>query len=156
MTMRADGQLPGQPNVGDLHRRRGNAIRPRRWPHRRALMRMPGGQQRALARIEQALVAEDPGLSLRFAFFARLTVHEAMPPAEQVPGRLQLFLRRVTVLLLLAIGLAALLAACWLIPGSEPACPAGPTMAAHGLSSLGRAAHCQPGPATRLDTMPMH
>lgn len=33
------------------------------------------------------LAAEDPGLGLRFAFFTRLTRHEAMPATEQVPGR---------------------------------------------------------------------
>ena len=117
---------------------------------------LPGCQQRALARIEQALVAEDPGLSLRFAFFARLTVHEAMPPTEQVPGRRQRFLRRAVLLPLIALSLAGLLAASWLITGSGRACPTGPDTATRTLSSLGHTAHCQPGPATRLDTLAGH
>jgi hypothetical protein len=153
--MRANGQRSGRPQTEDERNRRGgNGMWHARWPHRRAMRSLPGCQQRALARIEQALVAEDPGLSLRFAFFARLTVHEAMPPTEQVPGRLHLFQRRVTVLPLLAIGLAALLAACWLIPGSEPACPAGHA-ATHDWSSLSHVARCQPSPATRPGTVPM-
>jgi hypothetical protein len=57
------------------------------------MMRLPGCQQRALDRIEQELVAEDPGFGLRFAFFARLTRYEAIPLTEQVPGRLQRVLR---------------------------------------------------------------
>jgi hypothetical protein len=78
------------------------------------MMRLPGCQQRALDRIEQALVAEDPGLGFRFAFFARLTRYEAIPLTEQVPGRLQRVLRRVIVFPLLGISLAAVLAACGL------------------------------------------
>lgn len=79
-------------------------------------MRLPGCQHRALDRIEQALIAEDPGLGLRFAFFARLTRYEAIPLTEQVPGRLQRVRRRVIVLPLLGISLAAVLAASWLLP----------------------------------------
>ncbi len=44
-------------------------------------MRLPGREQRALDRIEQALVAEDPRLGVRFAFFTMLTRHEAIPEA---------------------------------------------------------------------------
>jgi hypothetical protein len=151
--MRAHGQHSRQ-RAKDEHRRRGGNAGRARWPHRRVLPSLPRWR-RALDRIEQALLAEDPGLSLRFAFFARLTSHEPMPETEQVPGRLQRTLRRVAVLPLLAIGLAGLVAACWLTPGSKPACPAGPNTAARTLQSLSHAARCQPGPVIRLDTAPV-
>jgi hypothetical protein len=115
-------------------------------------MRLPGCQQRALDRIEQALVAEDPGLGLRFAFFARLTRYEAVPLTEQVPGRLQRIRRRVIVLPLLGISLPAVLAASWLIP-SRQACPAGPNAAANTVPSLSHAARC---PAIMPNPMPVH
>jgi Protein of unknown function (DUF3040) len=115
------------------------------------MMSLPGRQQRTLDQIGQALVAEDPGLGSRFAFFARLTRHEAIPENEQVPGHLG----RAILVPLLAIGLAALMAATWLIPGRGQACPAGTHAAAHNLSSLGHSAHCQPGPAIGLSTMPV-
>jgi hypothetical protein len=153
--MHADGQHSGRQHAeDDPHRRDGNGRRYARWPYRTAMMRLPGGQQRALHVIEQALVAEDPVLGLRFAFFARLTRHEAMPGTEQVPGRR--FLRRAVVLPLLAVSLLALLAASLLVPGSGQACPAGPNAAAHDFSSLSRSARCQPGPAIKADTMPVH
>ena len=114
-------------------------------------MRLPGREQRALDRIEQALAAEDPRLGVRFAFFTVLTRHEAIPGTEQAPGRRQRFLRRA----LLPPLLAAMLAASWLTPSGQ-ACPAGLTMAAHALSSLRHATRCQSGPAIRPDTMPAH
>jgi hypothetical protein len=119
-------------------------------------MSLPGCRQRALDRIEQALVAEDPRLGSRFAVFTMLTRHEPMSETEQVPGRRQRFLRRAILLPLLAISLAALLAASWLMPSNGHACPGGLNMAAHALSSLRHAARCRPGPAIKLDTMPMH
>jgi hypothetical protein len=103
------------------------------------MMRLPGWQQRALDRIEQALVAEDPGFGLRFAFFARL----------------QRVLRRVIVFPLLGISLAAVLAASWLI-ASRQACSAGPNAAATTVPSLSHAAHCRPGPAIMANPMPAH
>ncbi len=99
-------------------------------------------------------MAEDPGLGLRFAFFARLTRHEAIPENEHVPRRLQRFLRGATMPPLLAISLINLLAASLLLAGSGQACPPGTNAAAHTSSSLGRATRCQPGPAIKLDTMP--
>ncbi len=121
-------------------------------------MSLPGYQQRALDQIGHRLAAEDPSLGSRFAFFTRLTHHEAMPKAEQVLGRRQRFTPRATVLPLLAISLAALLTVGWLTAGSGQACPAGPNAAAHehDLSSLSPAARCHPGPAIKLDKMPMH
>ena len=110
-------------------------------------------QQQALDRIGQTLVAEDPGLGSRFAFFARLTRHEAMPGTEQIPGRLQRLLRPALMLPVMVISLVAILAAGWLIPSGQ-ACPAGPDSAAHGMSQLSLAAHCQP--SFNPDTMPMH
>ncbi len=118
-------------------------------------MSLPGLRQRALHGIEQALVADDPALGLRFAFFARLTRHEVIPLTEQVPGRLQMFLRRPVILPLLAISLAGLLAASWLMPAGH-ACPAGSSSGTLNLSSVSHAAHCEPGPAMRLDMMPVH
>ena len=119
-------------------------------------MSLPGCRRRALHGIEQALVADDPGLGLRFAFFAVLTRHEAMPSTEQVTRRLQRIVRRATLLPIVAISLATLLTASLLIPDTGQACPAGTNVAAHTPTSLSRAARCQPGPATKLDTMPMH
>ncbi len=118
-------------------------------------MSLPGRRQRILDRIEQALVAEYPGLGSRFAFFTMLSRHEPMPGIEQLPDRRQRILRRAVILPLIAISLAALLAAGYLMP-SRQACPLGPNATAHTLSSLSHAARCGPGPATRLDTMPMH
>jgi hypothetical protein len=71
------------------------------------MMSLPGRRQRALDRIEQALAAEDPGLRLRFAFFAVLTTHEEMPVTEQVPGRRQWIRHRSAQLPLLVVSLAA-------------------------------------------------
>jgi Protein of unknown function (DUF3040) len=118
------------------------------------MMGRPGSQQRTLDRIEQSLVADDPALGLRFAFFARLTRHEAIPLTEEVPRRPQGFLRRVIVLPLLGITLAAVLAVSWLST-SRPECPALPNVAAHTLTSPSRATHCQPGPAINRGPMPM-
>jgi hypothetical protein len=109
----------------------------------------------ALNRIEQALVAEDPRLGSQFAFFTRLARHEPMPEIEQLPDRRQRMMRRAMLLPLLAVSLAALLAASWLT-SSRAACPAGPSEAASSSSVLSQAAHCQPSPTIRLDTMPMH
>ncbi len=118
-------------------------------------MSLPAFQRRALDQIEQALVAEDPGLGLRFAVFARLTLHEAMPGTEQVPGRVQRLLRPATMLSLIVISLAALLAASWLIASGQ-VCPAGASAAAHSMSRVSREARCQPGPAVNLDRVRMH
>jgi hypothetical protein len=155
--MRAEGQYPGPRDARfNQHLRGRNRIRHARWPPRRALLSLPGRQQRALNQIAQALVAEDPGLGLRFAFFARLTQHEAIPENEQVPRRLQRFLRSAIMPPLLAISLINLLAASLLIAGSSQACQAGPNAAAHASPSLGRTARCQPGPAINLDMVPVH
>ncbi len=118
-------------------------------------MSLPGRRQRALNRIGQTLVAEDPGLGLRFAFFTMLTRHEAMPGTEQVPGRGHQAMLRAIVLPLVVISLLALLAASGLIPTPQT-CPAGAHAAAAGMLSESHAAHCQRGPAIKLDTMPMH
>ena len=80
---------------------------------------LPGCRQQALDRIERTLVAEDPGLGLRFAVFTRLTLHEAMPGTEQVQSRLQRLLGPVIRLPLLVISLAGLLAGSWLIPSAK-------------------------------------
>jgi Protein of unknown function (DUF3040) len=154
--MHADGHYSGQLDAKDIrHRRRGKWLPPGCRPYRKAMMSLPGRQQRALDRIEQTLVTEDPGLGLRFAFFARLTRHEAMPGIEQVPRRLQRALRRAIILPLVAVSLLALLAASGLIPGRQ-ACAAGTHPVAHTLSSLSRATRCQSGPAIKIATKPMH
>ena len=119
------------------------------------MMKLPGCRQRALDRIEQTLVAEDPGLGLRFAVFTRLTRHEAIPGTEQVPHRLQQVLRRAIILPLVVISLLALLAASGLIP-SRQACPVGAHVAALACRRLSHAARCQPGPAIKLDPVRMH
>jgi hypothetical protein len=120
------------------------------------MMSLPACEQRALDRIEQTLMAEDPGLGLRFAVFTRLTLHEAMPGTEQVPGRLQRFLRPAMTIPIMLINLVALLVVSWLIPGSGQACPAGPTATAQSMSPVSRAVRCQPGPAGQLDRVRMH
>jgi hypothetical protein len=154
--VRADRRRSGGQRGGDDPRQRGaNGIRRPRWRYRRARLRLPGARQRALNRIEYALVTEDPGLGLRFAFFDRMTRHEAIPLTEQVQGRLQQFVRRGALLPLLAVSLAAMLTAGLLLSGPGQACQTGTNAAAH-VSSPGRAAHCQPDPAIRLDTIPMH
>ena len=88
-------------------------------------MGLPRRPQRALDQIAHSLVAEDPGLGLRFAFFTMLTRHEAMPATEHVPDRLTRLLRRATLLPLIAISLAAPLAAS--LADAQPAgMPRGP------------------------------
>jgi len=115
----------------------------------------PGRQQRALDRIGQRLVAEDPGLGLRFEFFARLTRHEAVPATEQVPRRPRRVLRRAVVLPLVVISLLALLAASGLTP-SRPTCAAGTHVAATAMPTASHAARCQPGRAINLGQVGMH
>jgi hypothetical protein len=154
--MHAEGQHSRQHAKDDQHRRGGKGMRHALWPCRTVILSLPGCRQRALHGIEQALVADDPGLGLRFAFFAVLTRHEAMPLTEQVPRRLRLFLRRAVFLPLLAISLVTLVAASFLLPDRGQACPAGTSVATHNSTSLGSAVRCQPGPAIKLDTMPMH
>jgi hypothetical protein len=113
-------------------------------------MSLPGHRQRILHGIEQALVTEDPGLGLRFAFFAQLTRHEAIPPIEYVPSSLRRFLRSALVPPLLAISVAALVAASWLLPGRGKACPAaGMSAAAPATAPASPAGRCQPDPAIR-------
>lgn len=114
-------------------------------------MSLPVWQRRSLGRIEQTLVAEDPGLGLRFAVFSRLTRHEAMPLTEQVQHRPQQVLRRAVVLPLIVISLVTLLAAGGLIRDRGPACPAGPNAAAAAMSSESHAAGCESRPAMKLD-----
>ena len=154
--MHADRQHPRrQPTNGDHHLRRRNGKRSARW-RLTAMTRLPGWQRRALDQIAHRAAAEDPGLGMRFAFFAVLAGHEPMPATEQVPGHRQRFLRRAVLVPLLAVSLIAVLAASLLIPGSRHGCPAGTNAAAPTLSSLSHLAHCQPGPAVKLDPMPMH
>jgi hypothetical protein len=153
--MQGGGERSGQQYTKDGHLRRGRrAFRQQSWTLRRAMMGLPGRRQRALDRIGRRLVAEDPGLALRFAFFTKLTRHEAMPGNEQVPRRLQRDLWRAIALPLVVISLLALLAASGLIP-SRPTCPAGAHAAAVGMLSESHAAQCQPGLAIRLDTVPV-
>jgi hypothetical protein len=154
VTVHADGQHPGQQHARDDQRRR-RTKRHARWPYRTAPVSLPRSRQRALNKIEQALAAEDSRLELRFAVFTRLTRHEAMPETEQVPDPFPRFLQRAILLPLLTISLAAMLAASWLMT-SRPTCPADPRGGAHTQASLSRGAHFQPGPAIRLNTMPVH
>ena len=113
-------------------------------------MSLPVWQRRSLDRIEQTLVAEDPGLGLRFAVFARLTRHEAMPLTEQVPHRLQQIVRRAVVLPLIVISLLALLAAGSVMP-SRQACQVGTHPAAGGMPPESHAVRCQLRPVIKLD-----
>ncbi len=153
--MQADGQRSGQQYTKDgRHRRRGNAIRYRSETLRKAMMMLPGCRHQALDRIGKTLVSEDPGLGLRFAVFARLTRHEAIPDTEQVPRRLRRLLRRAIILPLVVISLLALLAASGLT-FSRQTCPVGRHAAAAGMSSESLATRCQAGPAIKLDQVRM-
>jgi len=104
---------------------------------------LPAFRQRALDRIEQTLVAEDPMLGSRFAVFTRLTLNEEMPGTERVRGRLQRFLLAAVRPPLLAISLLTLLAASWVMPGSKQASTMGQDVPALGIHSLNRAAGSQ-------------
>lgn len=86
------------------------------------MMKLPGRQQRVLNRLEQTLLAEDPGLCQRFAVFTRLTRDEPIPAAEQVRRRRLKFLRPRIVPPAMVISLVTLLAASSLMPGG-PAQP---------------------------------
>ena len=103
----------------------------------------------------QTLVTEDPGLGLRFTVFARLTRHEAIPGTEQARHRMQQVLRRALILPLVLTTLLALVAASGLLP-SRQACPVTTHAPAPGMSSESRVAHCQPGPAIKLDQVGLH
>jgi hypothetical protein len=154
--MHADGQRARQPSTKNEHRRlRDSAILRGRWMRTRVMMSLPACRQRALDRIAQTLVAEDPGFGLRFAVFTRLTRHEAIPGTEQVSSRLQQVLRRAVILPLVAISLVTVLVASGLIP-SRQTCPVGAHAAAAGMSSESRAARCQPGRAIEQEQMPAH
>jgi Protein of unknown function (DUF3040) len=90
-------------------------------------MSLPGSQQRALDQIERTLLADDRRLGSLFAFFTRLTSHEAMPSAERVTARPRPLRLRVGVAAMIAIGLAAVMSALLLLllaPGRQ-ACPDG-------------------------------
>jgi hypothetical protein len=157
--VRADGRRSGRRRLQDGRRRRGKDarhLRHARWLYRKGVLRLPRFRRQALNRIERALVAEDPRLNLLFAFFAGLTQEEAIPATEQVPDRLAGAMRRVALLPLLACSLAALVACSLLIPGNGHACHTASNVAARDLSVLSRAAHCQPDPAVKLGTIPMH
>jgi hypothetical protein len=104
--MHADKQRSGQPGAKDGRRWRSGSLLYGSWSVRKAMMSLPAFQRRALHRIEQTLAAEDPSLRLRFAVFARLTRHEAMPRTEQLPRRSRRFLRRATTPPLMVISLA--------------------------------------------------
>jgi len=107
------------------------------------MLNSPACRQRSLDRIERTLLAEEPVLGLRFAVFTRLTLNEAMPGTERVPERLQRRVRTALLLPLMVISLLALLAASWLIPSSQQACPVGKDAPAHTVHSLNRAGSCQ-------------
>jgi hypothetical protein len=81
-------------DLPQARRRSGPAVSCRGSGGAPALGRPPAAFQRrrrALDWIALTLVAEDPRLESRFALFARLTQHEAIPGTEQVSGRLQRF-----------------------------------------------------------------
>jgi hypothetical protein len=91
------------------------------------MMSLPGGQRRALDRIETALLEEDRRLGSLFATFTRLTSHETMPLAERVTARPWWLRLRVRAAALTAIGLAAatsVLLVSLLVPGRQT-CPGG-------------------------------
>jgi hypothetical protein len=99
-------------------------------------------QRRVLCRIEKMLLRDDPGLGSLFAVFTRLTLHEAMPWTEQArPVRWQ------PRTLVIAAGLAAILAALavGLLTSSSHTCGTAPVAGQH--PSVSRAASCSPAPA---------
>lgn len=151
--MYADRRHARQRNAQqDRWRRHRHGMRPRHWLRTRAVMSLPGSRQRALLRIEQTLVAEDPGLGLRFAFFTRLTRHDTLPGTEQLSGSLERFARPAIIVPVMVIVLAALLTATWLLPARQACPPAGTNMAARVISPASRTANCSPGAAIKLDT----
>jgi hypothetical protein len=106
-------------------------------------MLLPSGtrQRRVLCRIEKMLLSDDPGLGSLFAVFTRLTLHEAMPWTEQArPARWQLRM------LVIAAGLATVLAALAfsLLASSSHTCGTAPAAGQH--QSVSRVANCSPGP----------
>jgi hypothetical protein len=151
------GRQSGWQHTKDRHhRRRGNTIRHWSWMFRRAMMSQPGRQQRALDAIGQRLVAEDPGFGLRFAFFARLTRHEAIPETEQVPRRPRRVLRRPVVLPLVVISLIGVLVASGLTPSRQTcAAPAPAPAAASAMPRASHAARCPSGRAINLEQVEM-
>lgn len=91
------------------------------WPPRAAqlcrqgVLRLPGGQQWALRRIEALLLADDLRLDSQFALFARLADGEAMPLTERVPvWPWRLDLAVMTGALVMA---GSALTLCWLASG---------------------------------------
>jgi Protein of unknown function (DUF3040) len=62
-------------------------------------MRLHGGRQRSLERIEEPLVASDPRLASMFAIFTTATQYEQMPVTERINGRRRQLLRKAAVFL---------------------------------------------------------
>jgi Protein of unknown function (DUF3040) len=106
------------------------------------MMSLPARQQRALDRIEKALLADDPRFGSLFAIFTRLTWHEVMPGIELVkPGRWH-SLRPFAAIAIALIAVASVLVLTLLTP-RRPICL---TSAAAGHSySSGQTAGCLPG-----------
>jgi hypothetical protein len=90
-------------------------------------MSLPGSQQRALDQIERTLLEDDRRLGSLFAFFTRLTSHEAMPWAERVTTRPWPLRLRVGVAAVIAISLAAVMSALLLLAPGRQACQDGTT-----------------------------
>jgi hypothetical protein len=110
---------------------------------RASVMRLPASQDRALDRIQQTLLVEDPHLRSLFAIFTRLTRHEAMPVTERVRPRWHRI--RLAILPIAVIGILSLL----VLSSSGPdryACGAGPASAAHAYSPK-----CLNGPAIKQE-----
>jgi hypothetical protein len=111
-----NGQHSGRPQTQVEGQRRARfSARRAHWPYRRALLSLPGGQHRALARIGDDLAADDPELGLRLGFFTLLTREEPMPRNEHVPSRQKVLLHPAAPLV--TAGAVTLVAVGWLARG---------------------------------------
>lgn len=112
-------------------------------------MSLPMRQQRALNRIEKALLAGDPRLGSLFAIFARLTWHDVMPRIEQVKPKLRLPLKRSVAIAIALVAVLGVLVLGPLLPG-RPMCSAQPVFARRSYS-WAPPTNCPPRPVIRPD-----
>jgi hypothetical protein len=117
-----------------------------------SMMSLPARQQRALDRIEKALLADDPRFGSPFALFTRLTWHEAMPGIELVKSGRWHSLRPFAAIAIALIAVASVLMLALLTP-RRPICLT--SAAGHSYSS-GQTTACLPGVVVMQERQYIH
>ncbi len=105
-------------------------------------MSLPVAEERALTRIEQALLSRDPRLKSLFTIFTRLTWQEAMPTIEQL--RRRRWRPQPGAVILLAVALIVGVIVVSSLGSARNCSPAQPTASTAAQSSPGGAAGVRP------------